>query len=449
MKKQKTRIQLSDHFEYSRILRFVAPSIVMMIFTSIYSVVDGLFVSNFVGKIPFAAINLMMPLFIILGALGFMLGTGGSAVVSQELGKGNKKEANRVFSFLVYTIIVVGILVSTIGLVVLKPVAILLGAKGDMLDNCLLYGRIMMIGMTFFMAQNIFQAFFVTAEKPSLGLLFTVLAGVTNMILDALFVGLLHFGLAGAAWATVTSQFVGGIIPVFYFARKNDSLLRLGKTSFMGKVLVRTSINGSSELMSNIAASVVTILYNAQLMKYAGEDGIAAYGVIMYVAFIFVAVFIGYSFGLAPVFGFHYGAENSEELQSLLKKSFVLILAAGILMTVSSLLGASGLAGIFVGYDKALYAMTRRGIIIYSFHFLICGFNIFASSFFTALGNGPVSAAISFMRSMVFQVITILLMPMLWGLDGIWFAVIVVEVLSLLVTTYFLYTQRDRYHYFA
>ncbi len=441
------RIQLSDHFEYKRILRFVAPSIFMMIFTSIYSVVDGLFVSNFVGKTSFAAINLMMPLFIILGALGFMLGTGGNAVVSHELGKGDPARANRIFSFLVYTTIVIGVAVTLLGEVFLKQTAILLGAEGAMLESCILYGRIILIGNTFFMLQNIFQAFFITGEKPKLGLLFTVLAGVTNMILDALFVGLLGFGLAGAAWATITSQFVGGCIPFFYFARKNDSLLRLGKTHFMGRVLVRSSINGSSELMSNIAASIVTILYNEQLIKYAGENGVAAFGVVMYLDFIFVAIFLGYSFGLAPVIGFHFGAADHDELKSLLRKSVILLGIAGIAMATLSLSGARLLSGIFVGYDADLYKMTLHGMIIYSFHFLLCGFNIFASSFFTALGDGLVSAIISFIRSLILQVAAILIMPLLWGLDGIWYAVLVVEVLSLAVAVWFLVKKKDKYHY--
>ena len=418
------RIQLSDHFEYKRILRFVAPSIFMMIFTSIYSVVDGLFVSNFVGKTSFAAINLMMPLFIILGALGFMLGTGGNAVVSHELGKGDPARANRIFSFLVYTTIVIGAAVTLLGEVFLKQTAILLGAEGAMLESCILYGRIILIGNTFFMLQNIFQAFFIT--------------GV---------VGILGFGLAGAAWATITSQFVGGCIPFFYFARKNDSLLRLGKTHFMGRVLVRSSVNGSSELMSNIAASIVTILYNEQLIKYAGENGVAAFGVVMYLDFIFVAIFLGYSFGLAPVIGFHFGAADHDELKSLLRKSVILLGIAGLAMASLSLSGARLLSGIFVGYDADLYKMTLHGMIIYSFHFLLCGFNIFASSFFTALGDGLVSAIISFIRSLILQVAAILIMPLLWGLDGIWYAVLVVEVLSLLVAVWFLVKKKDKYHY--
>lgn len=441
------RIQLSDHFTYGRLLRFTLPSIVMMIFTSIYSVVDGLFVSNFVGKTPFAAINLIMPILIVLGALGFMIGTGGSAIVAKTLGERDTERANRYFSMLVYVTVVGGVLLTALGEFLLRPMCVLLGAKGEMLENCVLYGRIVLLALTAFMLQNVFQSFLITAEKARLGLIITVLSGVTNMVLDYVFIALLHWGLAGAALATALSQMVGGFTPFVYFLRENDSLLRLTKTRFDGRILLKTCTNGSSELMSNISASVVTMLYNFQLMRLAGEDGIAAYGVVMYVNFIFAAIFVGYSIGTAPVIGYQYGAQNHAELKNLFCRSLVLMTLSGAGMALLAEALAQPLTQIFVGYDAGLYAMTLRGFRLYSVSFLITGINIFGSSFFTALNNGVVSAAISFLRTLVFQVVVVLVLPAIFGLDGIWFAITAAELLALAVTILFFVLKRKEYHY--
>lgn len=442
------RIRLSDHFTYSRLLRFVLPSIVMMIFTSIYSVVDGLFVSNFVGKTPFAAVNLIFPLLMVLGALGFMVGTGGSAIVGKTLGAGEPVEANRYFSLLVYTAAAGGVLLAALGFFLVRPVAVLLGAEGEMLENCILYGRIILLALPFFILQNVFQSFFVTAEKPKLGLAVTVTAGCTNIVLDALFVAVFHWGLAGAATATALSQTAGGVIPVFYFARKNISLLRLGKTRFYGSVLLHTCANGSSELMSNIAASVVTTLYNFQLLRLAGEDGVAAFGVVMYISFAFAAVFIGYSVGSAPLVSFHFGAGNTGELQNLLRKSLLLMGSIGVAMALSCFLLSPSISGVFVGYDEGLLRITVHGMRIYAISFLFSGFNIFGSAFFTALNNGAASAAISFLRTLVFESGSVIILPYLWGMDGIWAATIAAELAALTITVAFLLFKRGRYQYF-
>ena len=441
------RIQLSDHFTYGRLLRFTLPSIVMMIFTSIYSVVDGLFVSNFVGKTPFAAINLIMPILIVLGALGFMIGTGGSAIVAKTLGERDTERANHYFSMLVYVTVVGGVLLTALGELLLRPMCVLLGAKGEMLENCVLYGRIVLLALTAFMLQNVFQSFLITAEKARLGLIITVLSGVTNMVLDYVFIALLHWGLTGAALATALSQMVGGVTPFVYFLRENDSLLRLTKTRFDGRILLKTCTNGSSELMSNISASVVTMLYNFQLMSLAGEDGIAAYGVVMYVNFIFAAIFVGYSIGTAPVIGYQYGAQNHAELKNLFRRSLVLMTLSGAGMALLAEALAQPLTQIFVGYDAGLYAMTLRGFRLYSVSFLITGINIFGSSFFTALNNGVVSAVISFLLTLVFQVVVVLVLPAIFGLDGIWFAITAAELLALAVTILFFVLKRKEYHY--
>lgn len=440
-------IKLSEHFTYKKLMRFTLPSIVMMIFTSIYGVVDGIFVSNYVGKTPFAAINLIMPFLMIFSAIGFMIGTGGSALVSLTLGEGKRERANELFSMLLYVTIGFGVVMTVIGLAFLRPVSIFLGADEEMLEYCVAYGKILMPALTAFMLQNTFQSFMITAEKPHLGLVITVAAGMTNIVLDALFVAVFRWGLTGAAVATVISQLVGGVIPLIYFARPNSSLLRLTKMKFDGRALLQTCTNGSSELMTNISMSLVNMLYNFQLMRLAGEDGVAAYGVIMYVNFIFISIFVGYSIGTAPVIGFHYGAQNFDELKSLFKKSLRLIAGAGVVLTALAIALSKPLSGIFVSYDATLMEMTQHAFILYSLSFLVMGFNIFGSSFFTALNNGLVSAAISFLRTLVFQIAAVMLLPLVLGLDGVWLSIVAAELISLMVTITFFVKMRPRYKY--
>ena len=441
------RIQLSDHFTFRRLLRFALPSVTMMIFTSIYGIVDGLFVSNFVGTIPFAAINLMMPIFMIIGSIGFMMGAGGTAIVSKTLGEGDKIHANKYFSLFVYFTAAVGMVMAILSVIFLRPLASFLGAEGEMLDCCVSYGRIVLFAQPAFMLQNLFQSFFIVGEKPKLGLIVTVLAGVTNMALDALFIPVLDLGLEGAALATSISQVIGATIPFFYFARKNTSLLSLTKTKFYPRKILLAATNGCSELMSNISASVVTILYNYQLMKFEGENGVAAYGVVMYVSFIFVAMFIGYAVSTAPIIGFNYGAKNKDELNNLLRKSSVITIGAGAVMTVFAILCAPLLSSIFVGYDQTLQDMTTRGLRIFALSFIFSGFSIFGSSFFTALSNGPISALISFMRTLVYQMLGVLLLPLIFGLDGIWYSMLVAEILAILTTLICIFALNKRYGY--
>lgn len=440
-------IQLSDHFTYKKLFHFTLPSIFMMIFTSIYGVVDGFFVSNFVGKTPFAAVNFIMPFLMILGAIGFMLGTGGSALISKTMGEGNDEKAKRLFSLFIYVSIICGIVIAGLGILFLRPVTLLLGATGTMVEDCVVYGRIILIALPAFLLQYEFQSFFVTAGKPQLGLAVTVASGVTNMVLDAILVAGFSLGLPGAAAATAFSQVVGGMIPLFYFYRPNSSLLKLTKTSWDGSAILKACTNGSSELMSNISMSLVSMLYNAQLMAYAGEDGVAAYGVLMYVNMIFLAAFIGYSVGTAPVIGYHYGAENHHELKSLLKKSLIIIGILSAAMLIAAEVLARPLAVIYVGYDLELLKLTLRGFVIFSFSFLFAGISIYGSSFFTALNNGLVSALISFLRTMVFQIAAVLLFPLIWGIDGIWGSIVIAESMSAIVTVLFLVGMRKKYHY--
>lgn len=440
-------IQISDHFDYRKLLRFTFPSIIMMVFTSIYGVVDGFFVSNFVGKTPFAAVNFIMPVLMILGSIGFMFGAGGSALVSKTMGEGSPDRAQSLFSLFVYSTIFCGVIVAIISFIFLRPIASLLGAEGDMLEGCVTYGRILLVSLPCYMLQFEFQSFFITAGKPQLGLAVTILCGVANMVLDAMFMAVFSWGLVGAALATAVSQVLGGIIPIFYFGRKNSSQLRLTKTKIDGKAILKACTNGSSELMSNISMSIVSMLYNVQLMRYAGENGIAAYGVLMYVNMIFLAIFIGYSTGVAPIIGYHYGAKNDSELKGLLKKSYFVIGIFAVAMFVLAELLAKPLAGIFVGYDQELMELTQRAFMIYSFSFLFSGIAIFGSSFFTALNDGLTSALISFLRSLVFQVAAVLILPIFLQIDGIWFSVVLAEIVAAAMTLLFIRVKKKSYHY--
>lgn len=445
----KQQIQLSDHFSYGRLIRFTLPSIGMMIFTSIYGVVDGFFVSNFAGKTPFAAVNLIMPFLMILSTVGLMFGTGGSAIVAKTFGEGDREKGNRYFSLFVYVSAVLGVLFAVLGIVFIRPIASRLGAEGEMLENAVLYARIILLALPFYVLQILFQSFCVTAERPKLGLAVTVLSGLTNMILDAVLVILLpqEYKLAGAAAATALSQVVGGAVPLVYFGRENSSILRLGKSQFNGKVIFKACTNGSSEFMSNISMSLVGMLYNIQLLKYAGEDGIAAYGVMMYVSMIFSAAFLGYSIGTAPIVGYHDGAKNYAELQGLLRKSLLMIGAFGVAMVVSAELLASPLAGIFVGYDAELMQMTVSGFRIFALSFFFMGYAIYSSGFFTALNDGITSAIISFLRTLVFQTAAVIFLPMVWELDGVWISIVVAEVMAVVFSVIFLAAKQKKYHY--
>lgn len=440
-------IQLSDHFTYRKLLRFTFPSIVMMIFTSIYIVVDGFFVSNFAGKAAFTAVNFIMPFLMILGSVGFIFGTGGGALIAKKLGEGAGKKANEIFSMILFISTLVGVVLGIVGIVFLPQISAFLGAEGQLLSDCVLYGRVYLAAIPAFILQYEFQCLFVTAGKPQLGLYITLAAGLTNMVLDAVFVGIFSWGLAGAAAASGISQCVGGVLPLIYFARPNTSLLRLVKFKFDGSALLKTCSNGASELLSNISMSLVGVIYNIQLLHYAGEDGIAAYGVILYVCMFFQAITIGYAVGVAPIVSYHYGAKNPEEVKGLLKKSLLIISITSLLMFAAGELLARPLSMLFVSYDQGLLEMTLRGFWIFSVSFLFFGFSVFASSFFTALNNGLVSATISFLRTMVFQIAAVLIVPLIWDLDGIWSATVWAEAAALLVAVIFLIANRKKYQY--
>ena len=443
------KIQLSDHFTYGKLIRFTIPSIAMMIFTSIYGVVDGFFVSNFAGKTPFSAVNLIMPFLMILATVGFMFGTGGTAIVAKTFGEGNKEKANEYFSLFIYVAFALGIVFAILGIAFIRPISALLGAEGELLEDCVVYARVILIALPFYVLQLLFQSFFPAAEKPQLGLAVTVLSGVTNMVLDAVLVILLpqEYKLVGAAIATAMSQFVGGVIPLIYFFRKNSSILRLGKTKFDGRAILKACTNGSSEFMSNVSMSVVGMLYNIQLLKYAGKNGVAAYGVMMYVSMIFSAAFIGYSIGVAPVISYHNGAQNYKESKGLFRQSLIIIGIFGINMVLAAEITALPLSKIFVGYDAELLSLTVSGYRIFAVSFIFMGFAIFSSGFFTALNDGLTSALISFLRTLVFQTAAVMLLPLLWGIDGVWISIVVAEAMAVVISAVFLGIRQKDYHY--
>ncbi len=441
------KIQLSDHFTYKKLFRFTLPSVAMMIFTSIYGVVDGFFVSNFVGKVPFAAINLIFPFLMIAATVGFMLGTGGSAIVAKEIGEGTSDKANRHFSLFVYTAFILGSIFAVLGFIFINPISEMLGASGETLENCIIYARIQLVALPFFVLQLMFQSFFVTAEMPQLGLAVTIASGVTNMVLDALLVAAIPLGIAGASLATALSQVVGGFVPLIYFARKNKSILKLGKCSFELRALTKASSNGSSEFMSNISMSLVSMLYNIQLIKYAAENGVAAYGVMMYVSFVFAAAFIGYSVGTAPIVSYHFGAQNHAELKNILKKSTILITTTSVILTALAIILSKPLAMFFVGYDRILTELTVSGFKIFALSFLFMGTAIFGSGFFTALNDGLTSALISFLRTLVFQIAAVMILPLFFDINGIWLSIIVAEFMAFTLSVIFIIIKRKKYKY--
>ncbi len=441
------KIQLSDHFTYPRLVRFVMPSVIMMLFTSVYGVVDGIFVSNLVGKTAFAAVNLIWPVVMILGTFGFMFGAGGSALVAKILGEGDRRYANRVFSMLVYASGVIGILFSVAGVLWIDSIVAWLGAEGQLMEDCILYGKILFPATAFFILQNEFQNFLVVAEKPKLGLCASIWAGVTNIFLDWLFIAVFHWGIGGAALATGLSQVIGALIPLWYFLFHKKSVLRVGKTAFYGKAFVKVCTNGASELLTNISLSLVNILYNFQMMRFAGEDGVSAYGVMMYVNFLFISIFLGYSMGVAPIISYHYGAKNQSELKNLFRKSMIILAFLSTAMFVGSEILSRPLSKIYVGYDEALYQLTCRGFLIYAVSFLFTGYNIFSSAFFTALNNGFVSAMLSFFRTLLFQAVCVMVLPIFFELDGVWCSVVVAELLALLLSVGCFLGYKRRYGY--
>ncbi|HBN10993.1 MAG TPA: MATE family efflux transporter [Ruminococcus sp.] len=440
-------IQISEYFTYRKLIRFVLPSVIMMIFTSIYGVIDGYFVSNVAGKTAFAAVNLVMPFVMILGGMGFMIGTGGTALVSKTLGEGNKEKANQYFSMMIIFAVLLGIVLIIAGIVFIRPVAVLFGASEAMMEDCVSYGRTVISFTCAFMLQNIFQTFLVAAEKPKFGLYTTIAAGVTNIVLDALFISVFRWGVTGAALATGISQFIGGIIPLIYFLRPNSSRLRLVKTKLSFRPILQACINGSSELMSNVSVSLVSVVYNLQLMKYIGENGVSAYGVLMYVQFIFNAVFMGFTIGSAPIIGFNYGSGDTDRLKNMLKMGVKMMLITGVILTIIAMLLSVPLASLFVGYDKELYELTLHAFRLFAFSFLLAGYNVFCSGFFTALNNGGVSACISFLRTLVFQLLSVLFLPFIFDTEGIWYAITIAEVCAFIISTIFLFAKKNKYHY--
>lgn len=446
------KVHISDHFTYGKIFRITLFPMVMMIFSSLYSIVDGIFIANFASESSFAAVNLIWPFLFIIGGIGFMFGTGGTALVSKLLGEKREEDANSAFSLIIYTTIVVGIIFSIGGYFLVEPIvkamaSISKTATDEMVKEAIKYGRLLALGQVLFMLQNVFQSFFMVAEKSRLGFIFIIAGGVSNMICDALFIGLFKWGVIGAAFATMMGYVIAGIGPLFYFIFKKDGIIHLGKAKVSFRIIGRASYNGMSEFIANISMSIVSIVYNALLLKAYGEPGVAAYGIVMYVGFVFMAIFIGYSLGIAPAVGYNYGAKNTDELTNILKKSGVLIVVTSVVMAIFGVLAARPFSHIFSKGDEGLVLLSTKAMRIYSTVFLFCGFSIFASCFFTALNNGTVSAIISISRTLLFQIGFAFLLPPLLGNNGIWWAIAFGEMLSTAQAIIFLLAFKKKYGY--
>ena len=446
-------IHLSDHFTYKKILRFTIYPILMMLITSIYWIVDGFFISNYVGPSAFAGVNLIFPVVMIVACIGFMFGSGGAALVSKKLGEGDSDGANKTFSLITYVTLGTGLILSLIFFFLVRPIAMgfasinQVEASEAMIDSAEVYGRIMVGGVFLYIMQGYFHSFFSVNEKSSLGFLFTLISGLTNMLLDYLLIGVFRAGVVGAACASLSGMFISAVGPFLYFRFGKNNLIKLGKPRWNLNEITQSIANGSSEFVSNVSGSIVTIVFNVQLLKYIGEVGVSAYGIIGYVCFVFFAIFIGYSIGIAPVIGYNYGAKNPVELTNVLRKSFVIISVSGVAMTLLSAGLADPITRIFSAGVGELHTLGVRAMRIFSICYLMAGFSMFGSSFFTALNNGLISALISFCRTLVFQLGSVFVLPLIVGVDGIWFSIIVAEFLSMVMTIIFISARRRKYGY--
>lgn len=439
--------KISEHFNIKKIIIFTLPSIGMMLISSIYGVVDGFFVSNYIGSNAFAAVNIVWPFEMILGSFGLMIGAGGSALVSKTMGEQKYDLANRYFSMLIIFVIIFGMFISILGIIFNPYIIHLLDLDQETINNCNIYANVLFIFLIFFMLQNIFQSFNIVASKPEMGIITMILSGITNILLDYIFIVILNMGIFGAALATGLSQFAGAIVPFIFFINKNSTLLRIKFVKIDFKIILKTSYNGISEMLSSISFSLVSILYNIILLSYIGINGVNAYGVILYISYIFISIYFGYSMGISPIISYNYGAKNKKELNNIFNISLVLICSVSILLTFIGYIFAKQLSSIFVNYDKELLNLTTHALHINVFSFLFCGYNIFASSLFTALNNGTVSLILSFLRSLIIQVVCILTIPILFGSEGIWFAGVVSDIISLIISIIFIFKYRNKYGY--
>lgn len=447
-----SHISLSEHFTYPKIFKIVIGPVLMMIFSSFYSVVDGIFLSAYAGDGAFSGVNLIFPYIMILGGVGFMLGTGGVALVTKTLGEGDKKKANSYFSLVLYFAIALGVIITIVGYFTVEPFARMMASLSSsntdlMIDAAIRYGHTMVLGITLFMLQNIFQSFFSGAEKPLMGFVFIAGAGILNILLDWLFVGVLSMGVEGAAYATIIGQFVGGVLPILYFSLYKKLPFKLGKCKLEIKPLLKIMGNGSSEFVSNIASSIVSVCYNMQLLRYIGPDGVSAYGVCMYMNYLFMAIFLGYSVGVAPIIGYNYGAQNHDELHNVFKKSLIIIGIVGFCMLGLGEGVGPIFASVFANGNEHLNQIATKAMRIYSFVYLTAGFSIFGSAFFTGLNNGLISAIISIVRALIFELSMVWLLPIGMGGDGIWLASPLAEIASTIITVYFYIHEQKKYKY--
>lgn len=438
---------ISERLNLPRLFLACVPMILMMISISIYSVVDGFFVSNFAGKIQFAAVNLIYPFIMVVGSLGFMMGTGGTALVAKKMGEGKTEEAKKLFFNCFVVTVALGVVFSSIFVFLLPKIAEGLGADEAMLPYCVDYGRILILGITFFNLQNMFQPFFAASGRPGLGFAITIGAGVANIVFDAIFVAGAGWGCVGAAWGTVIGQVVGGFLPVIYYFAKNKSALRLVPAKMQWGAIFKMGANGLSEFVSQIAVSVLSMIMNVLLMKHYQENGVSAYGIICYVWLIFAATFIGLCMGISPRISYVYGEKNKPELRRLTQRALALFIFAGLFEFIMAEALTVPLSYAYAGYDEGLRQLTCHASFIYSIIYLALGINMFGSSFFTALNNGLVSALLSFARLMLFEAVSVYLCSLFWQGDGIWWGVVIGEALGFVMNFLVIFIHGKRYGY--
>ena len=419
----------------------------MMLFTSMYGVVDGLYLSHFSGKEAFAAITLIIPLPLLIGAWAYMIGAGGSAVIAKAIASDRQKDANEYFSFLVLISVLGSILLAGIGEIFLEPCAKLLGANDEMLPFCMTYGRILIAAVPLYVLQNVFQSFLTVAEHPKIGLAINLVSAFLNMALNFVFIRITNEVVTAVALATVVSQFVGGITPFVFFVRSKSTTLRFGRPHMPMSLLGPVFANGVSEFVSEIFHPLASVMYNYKLMELTGLNGVAAYGVLMNVGFLFGSVFLGFAVGSAPLFTYKYEREDHDELHSLFIKSTISVVLMGFLLYGVACMIEGPFAAEFFGGDELLITMTEEAFALHSLSYMVMGLAVFASAFFTAIHDSRVSFLISFLRTLLFEVLAILLLPMLFDLNGVWAASLTSEVLTLLVTVGLLISKKEKYQY--
>ncbi len=438
---------LAKKFSLASLLLFAAPNIIMMIVLSMYIIVDGMFVARFIGTTALSAINMFYPAICFEMALGIMIATGGSAIAAKKLGEGKQKEAQNNLSFLMVVEGSFGIVIAVVGNLFTAEIVSFLGASAAQAPLSITYAKIIFSFAPAFFLQTAFQTFFVTAGKPALGLIVTILGGVANILLDYIFMAPLRLGVTGAAIATGIGYCIPAMVGVIFFLKAKTNPFHFVRPRFDGKVLLQACANGSSEMVTNLSNAVTTFLFNFTLLQFYGEDGVASITIILYFQYLFTALYFGYSNGIAPIISYKYGNDDRKQLQALFKNSVLFLIISSIAANVLLHFTISKLLTIFTAENSPVYQITLHGFSIYSMAFMIMGLGIFSSAMFTAFSDGITSAIISFSRTFLFIVGAILLLPAILGERGVWLAVPIAEAFGFLISILYLIGKKQKFHY--